>query len=140
MVGGPRGPQLRGVCQVARAQQRRHAGAAAGRLLGGERGAVPELQVPLRPVQGRLHALQVCTVQFSGVTTPFPRGPIGFMISEFSNLIVLHRMREALPKRRQMRQGAGLLQEGAARPPPEKLPILPPRQGATGFAKPAGGE
>ena len=67
VVGGPRGPQLRGVCQVGRAQQRRHAGAAAGRLLGGERGAVPELQVPLRPVQGRLHALQVCTVQFSGL-------------------------------------------------------------------------
>ena len=75
VVGGPRGPQLRGVCQVGRAQQRRHSGAAAGRLLGGERGAVPELQVPLRPVQGRLHALQVCTVQFSGVPilNAFPR-------------------------------------------------------------------
>ena len=56
------------------------------------------------------------------------------------NFPVLHRLREALPKRRQVRKGAGLLQEGAARPPPEKLPILPPRQGATGFAKPAGGE
>ena len=62
------------------------------------------------------------------------------MISEFAILIVLHRMREALPKRRQVRQGAGLLQEGAARPPPEKLPLLPPRQGAGGVANAAAGE
>ena len=66
VVGGPRGRQLRTVCQVARAQQRRHAGAPTRRVLGGERGAVPELQVPLRPVQGRLHALQVRPMQFSG--------------------------------------------------------------------------
>ena len=65
---------------------------------------------------------------------------LGLMISELSNLIVLHRMREALPKRRQVRQGAWLLQEGAARPPPEKLPLLPPRQGARGVANVAAGE
>ena len=140
VVGGPRGPQLRGVCQVGRAQQRRHAGAAAGRLLGGERGAVPELQVPLRPVQGRLHALQVCTVQFSGVPIMNVQHPFRGMIPELANLIVLHRMREALPKRRQVRQRAWLLQEGAARPPPEKLPLLPPRQGARGVANVAAGE
>ena len=56
------------------------------------------------------------------------------------NVAVLHRMREALQKRCQVRQGTWLLQEGAARPPPETLPILPPRQGARRFAKAAGGE
>ena len=75
MVGGPRGRQLREVCQVARAQQRRHAGAPTRRVLGGERGAVPELQVPIRPVQGRLHALQVRTVQLPGeCSTLLPLG------------------------------------------------------------------
>ena len=64
--------------------------------------------------------------------------PIGF--HQIVNVAVLHRMREALQKRRQVRQGAGLLQEGATRPPPEELPILPPRKGARGFAKAAGCE
>ena len=146
---------------------------------------MPELQVPLRPVQGRLHALQVRAVQFSGeyllipcfnkqpeimvcswlcaisfchCSTVLPSSSwflntfisgsvilqrdakIQTSIFLIVNFPVLHRLREALPKRRQVWKGAGLLQEGAARPPPEKLPILPPRQGARGFAKPARGE
>ena len=131
MVGGPRGRQLRAVRQVAGAEQCRHAGAATGRLPRGARRALPQLQVALLALQGRLHALQVRPVQFSGQSAApnCTRSVYATPRTKRPHFAVLHRLREALQERRQMRQGAGLLQEGAACPPPKELPPLPPAQG-----------
>ena len=66
VVGGARGRQLRAVRQVARAKQCRHARVPAGHLPRGAWRALPQLQVALLTLKGRLHALQVRPVQFPG--------------------------------------------------------------------------
>ena len=53
---------------------------------------------------------------------------------------VLHRVQEAVQAGYPVRQGCQLCQDGAPRPPPPQLPLLPARQGAGRLAEASQGQ